>query len=96
MPVVPGLLTVVVAIIAGIIAVVTLPIVPAVFATDVMTVDPMMMVLGPMARNPNHFIVAMPVTGAVTVIWPISEFDPDFLCWNRGRENDARGRYGGE
>ena len=97
MPVVPRSLTVVVAVIAGIIVVVvTFPIVPAVFATDVMTVDPMMMVFGPMARNPNHFIVAFPVTGAMSVIWPISDFDPDFLRWNGGGENDARGRYCGE
>jgi hypothetical protein len=89
------LLTIVVVIIA-IVVMAALPIVPAVFAPNVMTVDPMLTVLGPVARDPNHFIVAFPVTWAMAVIRPVANFDPDFLRRKGGRENNARGRYRGE
>ena len=75
---------------------VAVPMVPAVFAADIMSVDPMMMVFGPMARDPNHFVVPLPITGAVVVIGPVTDFDSEFLCRNGGRQNDARDRYRGE
>src|SRR5213592_3985997 len=84
----------VIAVIAGIIvAVATFPIVPAMFATDVMTVDPTMTVLGPVAWDPDHFIVAFPVAGAMSVIWPIPDFNPESLRRKGSGENNAAGRY---
>ena len=55
MVVVP-IITVVVTSIMTVIA--AFPIMPAVLATDVMTVDPLPAVAGPMARDPSHFPVA--------------------------------------
>lgn len=63
----------------------------AMFAPPVMTVDPMVTVLGPMARNPDHFIVALPVTRAMTVVWLVTEFDAkSCVCRKRGPESEAR------
>jgi len=66
------------------------PIVPPVFAADIMTVDPVVMVLGPMAGHPDHFIFPLPIAGTMVIIGPISNFDPEFLCRKSGWENDAR------
>ena len=57
----------------------------------VMTVDPMMTVLRPMPRNPDHFIVAFPVTRAMTVVRPVTEFDmKSRFCRKGGPESEAR------
>jgi hypothetical protein len=63
----------------------------AVFATAIMAVDPMMTVLGPMARHPDHFIVALPVTRAMRVVWVVTDFDvKSRLSRECGPENEAR------
>lgn len=65
--------------------------VPAMFATHVMSVDPVMTVVRPMAGNPDHFIFALPVTRAMTVVWPVTEFDAKSrLCRKGGPESEAR------
>ena len=55
----------------------------------VMTVDPMMTVLGPMALNPDHFVVTLPITVAVAVKWPIAQFNTEARL-DDSRENNAR------
>jgi hypothetical protein len=64
-------------------------VVAAVLAADVMTMDPMVAVLGPMPRGPSHFPIVVPVTGAVAVIRPITDFDSDFLRLDGRRKNKA-------
>jgi len=71
-------------------------VVAAVFAADVMTVDPVVAVIGPMARDPNHLPIARPVAGAMAVIGPVAYFDAEALCRNGSRENDAGDRERGE
>jgi hypothetical protein len=61
----------------------------AVLATAVMAVDPMMAVIRPMAGDPHHFIVASPIAGAMTVIWPVTKFDSDSLRLNGAPESEA-------
>ena len=79
-----------VAIIAVIIVVVaTFPIVPPVFATDVMTVDPTM-TPRPMAGHPDHFPVTIPVVRPMAVIWPVADFDAKPCRLNGGPESEAR------
>jgi hypothetical protein len=64
---------------------------PAVFAADVMAVDPMMAVVRPMAGNPDHFPFATPVARAMAVVWPVAELDANSrLCRKRGPESEAR------
>lgn len=84
-----------VAIVAILLVPIAIPMMPAVFAADIMTVNPTVMI-GPMARHPNHFIFTTPVTRAMAVIRPVAYFDSEFLRRHCGRENDARGRYCGE
>ena len=63
----------------------------AVFATAVMAVDPMMTVLGPMARHPDHFIITRPVTRAVRIVRPVTDFDvKSRLSLEDGPESEAR------
>jgi hypothetical protein len=65
--------------------------VPAMFAADVMSMNPMMTVVRPMAWNPNHFIFALPVTRAMAVVWLVTEFDAKSrLCRKGGPESEAR------
>ena len=59
--------------------VMSLPIVSMMFTADVVTVDPMMMMLRPMALNPDHFVIVGPVTRSVRVIRAVADFDPEFL-----------------
>ena len=68
------------------------PIMPAVLAPDVMTVNPLPAVIRPMTWNPGHLPIAGPVASAMAVIGPVAYFDAEALRRNRGRENDARGR----
>ena len=67
-------------------------VVAAMFAADVMAVNPSLVVVGPMAGDPNHFPVARPIASAMAVIGPVPDFNAEALCRNRGRENDAGGR----
>lgn len=63
--------------------------VPAVFAAAVMAVNPMMTVVRPMAGDPDHFVFTLPVTRAMTVIWPITQFDSDSLRLDGAPESEA-------
>ena len=80
------MIVVVVAIIVTIVVAIT---VVAVLAADVMTMDPMVAVLGPMARGPSHFPIVVPVSGAVGVIPSITDFDIEALRPDGCRENKA-------
>lgn len=62
----------------------------AVFAAAVMTVDPMMAMLRPMAGNPDHFVVAFPVTRTVTVVRPVTDFDAYPCRLDGGPQSEAR------
>ena len=60
------------------------------FTSPVMAVDPMMTVLRPMAWNPDHFIFTLPVTRAMAVVWPVTEFDSNSLRLDGAPESEAR------
>ena len=60
------------------------------FSTHVMTMDPMMAVLRPMAGHPNHFVFAVPVTRTVAVVRPVTDFDANPCRFNSGPESEAR------
>ena len=66
---------VVVAMIVLLIIMTVLPVVPAVFSADVLAVDPVMPKVRHMARDPHHFIVAVPIAGAVVVERPVANLD---------------------
>jgi hypothetical protein len=72
-----------------VVTIIVMIVVAAVLAADVMTMDPMVAVLGPMPSGPSHFPIVVPVTGAVAVIRPITDFDPDFLRLDGSGENKA-------
>jgi hypothetical protein len=62
----------------------------AMLTAEVMTVDPMMTVIRPMAGHPDHLVFALPVTWAMAVVWPVTEFDSKSLRLNGGPESEAR------
>ena len=66
------------------------------FAADVMAMNPSLVVVRPMAGNPNHFPVARPIASAMAVIGPVPDFNAEALCWNRGRKKNADPRQGDE
>jgi hypothetical protein len=82
-------IVVVVAITVVAITVVPITIVAAMFAADVMAMDPMVPVLGPMTRSPSHFPIVVPVTGAVAVKRPITDFDSEILRLDGSRQSKA-------
>jgi hypothetical protein len=65
-------------------------IMPAMFAPAIMTVDPMVTMVRPMAGDPDHLVIAFPVTRAVAVKWPVTEFDPNSLRLDGAPESEAR------
>lgn len=73
----------------AIIDVIAIVMMPA-FAPDIMTVDPMMTVIRPMAWHPHHFVFTRPVARAMTVVWPVTEFDSKSLRLNDAPESKAR------
>ena len=60
-----------------------LPVVPAVFPADVLAVNPMIPLA--VARDPDHFIVVVPIARAMAVKWPVADLDCDALRSNSGR-----------
>jgi hypothetical protein len=63
----------------------------AMFAAAIMAVNPVMTVLGPMARHPDHFVVTLPVTRSMAVIWTVTDFDvKSRVSPKRGPESEAR------
>jgi hypothetical protein len=70
---------------------IVVPMVVAMFASPVMPVDPMVTVVRPMAWDPDHFVVALPITRAMAVVRPVTEFDAKSrLCGKGGPESEAR------
>ena len=61
-------------------------VVPAMFSPDVMAMNPVMAVFGPMPLHPNHFIIARPIACAVTVIRPVANLDAKALRSRGGRK----------
>ena len=53
----------------------SIPVVLTVFPTDVLAVNPMMPEARHMARDPNHFIVAVPIARAMRVEWSVANLD---------------------
>jgi hypothetical protein len=68
---------------------ITVTIMAAMLAPEVMTVDPTM-TTGPMAGYPDHLVFAFPVTRTMTVIWPVTKFDAKPCRLNGGPESEAR------
>lgn len=60
-----------------------------VLTTFVMPVNPVVMVMRPMPRHPNHFPVALPIRLAVEK-WPISNLDLDAFRADDGRSKGTR------
>ena len=51
----------------------------AMFPTDVVAVNPLMVVVGPMTLHPNHFVIARPIARAVAVIRPVADLNAKAL-----------------
>jgi hypothetical protein len=85
------IMTLIMVIITSVVIVIPM-VVAAMFAADVMAVNPLLVVVGPMAGDPNHFPVARPVASAMAIIGTVPYFNAEALCRNRSRENDAGGR----
>ena len=62
----------------------------AMLTAAIMPVDPMMTVLRPMAGDPDHLVFAFPVTRAMAVVWPVTEFDANSLRLDGAPESEAR------
>ena len=61
------------------------------FTLAIMAVNPVMTMLGPMARHPDHFPFTLPITRPVAVIRPVTDLDVDSrVSLKRGPENEAR------
>ena len=61
-----------------------LPVEPAVFPADILAVNPVP-VARHVTRDPDHFIVVVPIARAVVVEWPVADLDCDALRSNSGR-----------
>lgn len=68
---------------------------PAMFASDVLAVYPMMPKVRHMAGDPNHFIIAGPITRAVVIVGLITNLDGNASSHSDWSEN-ARGNDGHE
>jgi hypothetical protein len=71
-----------------------LPVVPALFPADVLAMNPMMPLA--VARDPDHFIVAVPIACAMIVEWPVANLDLNAICSNSGRKKNTRRNNGDE
>jgi hypothetical protein len=71
-------------------------VVASILAADVMAVNPVAAVVGPMARDPNHFPVACPITGAMAVIWPVAYLNAEALSADSGCRKKNAGRNQGD
>jgi hypothetical protein len=63
---------------------------PAMLATAVMTMNPMMAVIRPVTGHPDHLVIALPVTRPMTIIWLVTNFDSKTLRLNGTSENETR------
>jgi len=53
----------------------SIPFVLTVFPTDVLAVNPMMPETRHVARDPNHFVVALPIARTMVVERPVANLD---------------------
>ena len=60
----------------------------AMLATAIMAVDPLT-VARPMAGDPDHLVIPLPILRAMTVVWPITKFDSDSLRLDGAPESEA-------
>ena len=60
--------------------------IPTMFSADVVAVNPLMVVVGPMPLHPNHFIIARPIACAVAVIRPVTDLNAKALRSRGGRK----------
>ena len=58
----------------------------AMLPTDVVAMNPVMVVVGPMACDPDHFVVATVVARAVAVIRPVANLNAKALRSRGGRK----------
>jgi hypothetical protein len=68
------------------------PVVAPMFSADVMAMNPLTPVPGPVAGNPNHFIVAGPIAGTMAVVGPVADLDAEALRLDSGDRNKSTGR----
>jgi hypothetical protein len=58
-------------------------------AAAVVAMDPMVTVGRPMAGDPDHLIVPLPITRTMAVIRPVSDFDAKPCRLHSGPESEA-------
>jgi hypothetical protein len=73
-------------VVAKVLAIIIMVMIPAMFSADVVAVNPLMVVVGPMPLHPNHFIVARPIACAVAVIRPVTDLNAKALGSRGGRK----------
>ena len=57
------------------IVIAAVPVVVPVLSADVLAVDPMMSEVRHVARDPNHFVAAVPIPWAMIVERPVADLD---------------------
>jgi hypothetical protein len=77
---------VVVVVVLAIIRSLIMVMIPAMFSADVVAVNPLMVVVGPMAGDPNHFIFPTVVVWAMAVIRPVAYLNAKALRSRGGRK----------
>jgi len=71
-----------------------LPVVPTLFPADVLAMNPMMPLA--VARDPNHFVVAVPIARAMVVEWPVAHPDLNAIRSNSSGKKNTRRNNGDE
>ncbi len=64
------------------------------FSADILAMDPVPVL--PMAGNPDHLIVALPIVRAMVVIGPVADLDLNITRSSSGRKKNARHQNGCE
>jgi hypothetical protein len=90
-PAVPAIASIIAAVLTVVTSVVTAvpAVVAAVLSADVMAVNPT--TSGPVARDPNHFIVARPIAWAMPVVGPVAYLNADALGLNSTKRKKNAG-----
>jgi hypothetical protein len=68
--------------------------VAALFPSDVLAMNPMVPLA--VARDPDHFIVAVPIARAVVVEWPVANLDLNAIRSNNSGKKNTRRNNGDE
>jgi hypothetical protein len=62
----------------------------AVFATPIIAVDPMMMMVVPMAWNPDHLPISIPEVRTMSVVCAVADLDVNVLGLKSWPETEGR------